>query len=226
MLHYTRLQKIELGDALPTLYKKPKMDTQSDYILPTITLDDGVATVVVPHRRYTFLLNDLIRDRNSRGRHNYYAHHESTMYDVAIARQRALIDSLKAEVAAGEKLIEKFSKEIENSRLEPTEKDYKKLSKVEVTTRQSAIAAALDDTYANTNTIEALQKGLDTNIWDQYVERTYNRLMRAIRNRFYIKGDTDWAHRAITWANIYAAKLRGETPLPDLPEDYQDMTGW
>ena len=202
------------------------MTTQSDDMFRTITLDMGADSVSVPYRRFEFLLKDLIRDRNSSGRHNYYANPESTIYDIAIVKGRITIDFLKSEIAAGEKLIEKFSKEIENSRLEPTAEDYKKLSRAEVTTRQGAIATAMDMNFANEKEIEAQQKTLDENIWSQYVERTYNRLMRAIRNRFYNDGDADWAHRAITWANIYTGKLRGVEAMQDWPEDYVDLTAW
>jgi len=202
------------------------MTTQTDNMFRTITLDEGAATVSVAFKRYEFLLNDLIRDRNSGGRYNYYSNTDSTSYDVAIARGRIAVAEVTQALKTGEQLIEKFSKEIANSRLEPNDLNYKKLNQAAIVSRQSAIAAAMDENFTNERDLATLQKCLDDNIWSQYVEQTYNRTMRAIRNRFYINGDVDWARRAITWIVHYTNRLRGDEPEMDWPEDYCDNTAW
>jgi len=195
-------------------------------IYRTITIDEAVAEVSTPYQRYMYLVADLQRDRNSGGKHNYYAHPRSTTYDVAIARCNSEISTLENELKNGEKLIEKFSKDITNSRLDISDSNFKKLGRGEVEARQSAIAQAMDENFANQNLLETYRDTLKEHIWNQHVERVYNTTMRTIRNRFMAGSTVDWALRAITWINAYANKLRGAELVEDWPADYVDTSAW
>jgi hypothetical protein len=162
-----------------------------------------------PMPQYEYVVKDILRDKAYDWRPNYYADYAKTSWDLAVCRAAIRIKELEAGLKANKELLASSQTKIQRSRLEPTDKNYLKISKKEHQAIDLAYATATDEIGEQTQELEELLPKQDEQLWKQSIERRTGMTLRQLRNKFQIDGDEDFMRRGVTWALSYSYKQLG-----------------
>lgn len=161
-----------------------------------------------PDPAYDFTVRDIIRDKLQEGKPNYYEDNRTT-WDVIVAKTQLTLRRCRNDIDANTKMLEQIASDTANSRLPPTDKNYKKIVKVQQQIMDQNYAAAIDSINDDTATIKREQPLLQDYIWNQHLEASINRTMRYLRNKFMRDSDIDFLRRGVTWVRNHEKQFIG-----------------
>ena len=152
-------------------------------------------------------VNNILRDRDDGWRHNYYES-TTTLWDLPCARIRQTIGNQHIQIRAFESTLQKITKKIENSKRNPKDPLYIKLS-------QKAVADLESDyieIYKNKGEIMVQMSGAENRLqeckWKQYLEAKRYEMLHTVRNNFMNDINEERLRASVSWVEEYIKDLR------------------
>jgi len=161
--------------------------------------------------KYSYLVEDIIRDKESDGKLNYFAPSNSTTYDIILAKLKAKEDVLNKAITENQSRMDKV--------IESLSKGSKGKLKKNILSLLEAECISLQEQYVNMksslNTISHLINKCEIN---QYAESQYMSRMRILRNKYLVDSDLVFLEKGVSWVIGYTDKIRVPLDLKSLPK--------
>ena len=161
--------------------------------------------------KYSYLVEDIVRDKISDGKLNYFSPSKSTSYDVILGKLRAKESSLKKNIKDNQSRMDQVIDDLNH-------KGSKGLTRKEVASLD-AECLSLQESYVN------MKSSLDDIIHliskceiNQYAELDYMIRMRFLRDKYLQDGDIVFLEKGVSWVVGYTDKMRISIDLDSLPK--------
>jgi hypothetical protein len=171
-----------------------------------VNLLDTVPTTA-PQAKYQHVVENILRDKADMWRHDYYSS-TSTIYDVPHTVALVGVRKVKAEIKRCEAALIDITARIETSKLDPKDKNYKKLTAKEVEQLEGEYIEIYKKKCEQMIALEGAEIVETKMGWKRYVEVTRYKLLNYLRNKFMIDGDEDFMTRGVTHVEQYIEKQR------------------
>jgi hypothetical protein len=166
-----------------------------------------VVPSTVPEAKYEHSVENILRDKADRWRHDYYSS-TSTIYDVDHTTLLLSIRKTKAEISRCEKSLTDITQKIENSKLDPKHQKYVKLTAKDVEELEAEYIEIYKKKCDQMIALDSAQLEETKIGWKRYVEVTRYKLLNYVRNKFMIDGDQDFMTRGVTYVEKYIERQR------------------
>lgn len=161
--------------------------------------------------KYSYLVEDIVRDKEVDGRFNYYAPSNSSSYDFILAKLRIKASSLKKNITDNQSRMDQVIDDLSH-------KASKGLKRKEIASLE-AECLSLQEAYVN------MKSSLDDTIHliskceiNQYAELDYMIRMRFLRDKYLVDSDLAFLEKGVSWVVGYTDKLRISIDLDSLPK--------
>lgn len=158
--------------------------------------------------KYSYLVEDIIRDKESDGKLNYFAPSNSTSYDIILGKLRLKEGMLKKTITENQSNMDKQIEELSNMNIRGKKKN-----------EAESLLLKLQEAYVNMksslNDISDLINKCEIN---QYAERDYMIRMRILRDKYLVNGDLIFLEKGISWVIEYTDKMRVPIDLDSFPK--------
>lgn len=171
----------------------------------------------VADSRFNFIVEDILRDKQSGWSHNYYSN-TGSQWSIHLAKQTYEVAQMQQTINKNAAVIEQLSKQLQNSKLPSNNKDFKPLKKDEFTKVEAAYIEIVKENIYLTDDMKDLKKDIDKYSYLDYICSTTNQSIYKLRNKFQLDGDLEYLKQGITLANLlYYKHLDKELPTPRAP---------
>jgi DNA-directed RNA polymerase beta' subunit len=179
------------------------------------TFEEHVKTVE-PDQRFEYIVRDILRDKESRWSHNYYAN-PTSQWHAKVIKHATSVRSMQEVINKNLKVLAELDLQIKKSKLDPKNPEYQPLKKGEFEKIDASFTELAKANIYLADDIKAEQKDLDKYSYLDYIYSRTNKNMYALRNRFQIDGNLDNLRKGITFTFLQQyADLN--MPLPELPK--------
>ena len=159
---------------------------------------------VTKHPWVNETVTNLLLDKASGWKHNYYRDHERTMWDVEVVAAQepyeARIESLKGELEKAAKVeaqLDARYKELPAAPVKPKEKALELLNEASMTVRSLRYTLTkTEDSYAKDENIHYMKMR-------QMQDRYRARFLQHRRDKLMQDGDVDYLAKAVSWLYMY-----------------------
>lgn len=180
-----------------------------------------------PDDSYNFVIDNILRDKDSGWILNYYKSDGKSSCDAEISRMNLEIVELTANITTNEKLLQKINDNIKNAseknrqialdRVQSATKEEKvvkpvisqlefKNNLVETWKNQREIAE--DEIMVDRKRMNQILNLLPKWEWNRYLELSLESNIQRLRNQFIIDYDEEFLRKGVTWACNYASTNR------------------
>jgi hypothetical protein len=161
--------------------------------------------------KYSYLVEDIVRDKESDGKLNYFAPSNSTSYDIILGKLRGRENSLKKNIKDNQSRMDQVIDDLNH-------KNSKGLTRKEVSSLE-AECLSLQENYVNMksslNDISHLINKCEIN---QYAETQYMTRMKILRDKYLYDTDLIFLEKGVSWVVEYTDKMRIPIDLDSLPK--------
>jgi len=161
--------------------------------------------------KYSYLVEDIVRDKESDGKLNYFAPSNSTSYDIILGKLRGRENSLKKNIKDNQSRMDQVIDNLNH-------KNSKGLTRKEVSSLE-AECLSLQENYVNMksslNDISHLINKCEIN---QYAETQYMTRMKILRDKYLYDTDLIFLEKGVSWVVEYTDKMRIPIDLDSLPK--------
>ena len=168
-----------------------------------------------PDARFEYIVKDILRDKASGWAYNYYANPTSQWYERVI-KHKMEITSMQEVIKKNDKTLAALDLQIQNSKLDPKDLNYKPLKKGEFEKIDATFTELAKENIYLADDIKAETEEHDKYSYLDYVCSMTNKNMYALRNKFQIDGDLEYLRKGITLSLVQQYRHLGK-PLPPLP---------
>ena len=158
--------------------------------------------------KYSYLVEDIIRDKESDGKLNYFAPSNSTSYDIILGKLRLKEGMLKKTITENQSNMDKQIEELSNMNIRGKKKN-----------EAESLLLKLQEAYVNMksslNDISDLINKCEIN---RYAEGQYMIRMRILRDKYLVNGDLIFLEKGISWVIEYTDKMRVPIDLDSFPK--------
>jgi len=154
-----------------------------------------------PDPRFNFIVEDILRDKQSGWSHNYYSN-SASQWSIALAKQIYKVAQMQQTINKNATVIEFLSKQIQNSKLPSNHKDFKPLKKDEFAKVEANYIEVVKENIYLADDMKDLKKDIDKYSYLDYICSTTNQNIYKLRNKFQLDGDLEYLKQGITLANL------------------------
>jgi hypothetical protein len=169
---------------------------------------NDVILQTTPEPKYSFLVEEIMADKISRGYNDMYKECDKTSYDPIVIRLQQQLNILNNRMKENRSIMNTIINDIENSKKKSGEAGYKKVSAKELDEWQKMIMKLQEDYVTYKASADTIKPGLEDILFNQYIEVGQRRTMRFLRNKYLDDGDQEYLEKGVTWAANYAARHR------------------
>ena len=171
---------------------------------------------VEPDQRFEYIVRDILRDKESRWSHNYYANPIS-QWHFKLNKCATSVRSMQEVINKNLKTLAELDLQIKKSKLDPKNPEYQPLKKSEFEKIDATFTELAKANIYLADDIKAEQKELDKYTYLDYIYSRTNKNVYALRNKFQIDADLNYLRKGITFTFLQQYADLNE-PLPDLPK--------
>ena len=176
-----------------------------------MTFEEEISSVE-PDVRYDYIIQDIIRDKNSSWSHDYYSNSSST-WTIKQAISQSEIDRLNSRINVLNGTMKKLDQQIANSKLNPNEKGFKSLSPADIERIDQGFKDAVYEIRECQGDLDSEKPKCEQFRFNAMVDSRRIVGLRDLRNRFVMDGDLDFLSRGVTWVHQrYYREIGGEPP--------------
>ena len=168
---------------------------------------------------YNYLVREIVRDKESGGRHDLYRADGITSYDPVIGRlfrERKMWEGLMEKNRG---TMDKTIAGIEAASKKPGEKGYKPARPADIIRWQDDILKLQEEFVEFRANSARLLPSIEDCQYNRLIEEMTRRNMRALRDKFFNDGDLVYLEKGVIWATNYAEKHRVELNFDQLKFD-------
>lgn len=181
-----------------------------------VTRDSAICQTL-PNKKYTFLVEEILEDKKSRGAYDHYKT-GTTSYDPVIGRLQRDIQFYTLSSKENRNTMDLLITNISKAMKDPKDPEYKKASKEDLTRWESECSRLQQAFVTYKGMLELLEPKLDDCLFNRYIEESKRSTMKMLRDKFFMDGDEDYLAKGITWAMEYSEKHRIKLDLNTLPK--------
>jgi hypothetical protein len=161
---------------------------------------ENIINASVAETQYEPYVRDILRDRDSGWKLDYYKDDGKNSHNVLIIQLQNECSDLELTIAANEKLMKKLDKDIDNARRQPTDPLFKRAKKGDLVLWNKQYAQAREDIYTDGKLIEEIKSVAEVYKWNQLLEEQMRKTIRWLRGHFMMYRDSEFLAKGITWA--------------------------
>lgn len=175
---------------------------------------EELVKTIEPDARFEYIVKDILRDKASGWVYNYYANSTSQWHERVI-KHKMEIASMQQVIKKNNKTLATFDLQIQNSKLDPKDLNYKPLKKGEFEKIDATYTDLAKENIYLADDIKAETKEHTTYSYLDYICSMTNKNMYALRNKFQIDGDLDYLRKGVTLSLVQQYRHLGKS-LPPL----------
>jgi len=173
-------------------------------------------------QRFEHIVRDILRDKESKWSHNYYANPLSHYYKDVV-KYRTSVSIMQQTINTNNKTLRELDLQIKKSKLNPKDPDYKPLKKAELEKIDATYTEVAKENIYLYDDLNNDKHELNKYTYLDYIYSRTNKNIYALRNKFQIDGDLDHLRKGIT-LTFLRQYIDLNLPLPDLPK--QSFSAW
>jgi len=172
---------------------------------------------VEPDQRFEHIVRDILRDKESKWSHNYYANPLSHYYKDVI-KYSTSVAVMQQTINKNNKTLRELDLQIKKSKLNPKDPDYKPLKKAELEKIDATYTEVAKENIYLYDDLNNDKRELNKYTYLDYIYSRTNKNIYTLRNKFQIDGNLDHLRKGITLTFLRQyADL--DLPLPQLPKN-------
>jgi hypothetical protein len=158
--------------------------------------------------KYSYLVEDILRDKEYDGKLNYFAPSNSSSYDIILGKLRLKEDALKKTITENQSNMDKLIEELSNMNSKGKKKN-----------EAESTLLKLQEAYVNMkSSLENISDLINKCEINQYAEKEYMIRMRILRDKYLFDDDIVFLEKGISWVIEYTDKMRISIDLDSFPK--------
>jgi len=167
--------------------------------------------------RFEHIVRDILRDKESKWSHNYYANPLSHYYKDVI-KYSSSVAAMQQTINKNNKTLRELDLQIKKSKLNSKDPDYKPLKKAELEKIDATYTEVAKENIYLYDDLNNDKNELNKYTYLDYIYSRTNKNMYALRNKFQIDGDLNYLRKGITLTFLRQYTYL-DLPLPELPKN-------
>lgn len=185
-------------------------------ILATEVDEKYVVADIHTGESYNYLVREIVRDKESGGKHDLYRADGINSYDPVIGRLFREKKMWEGLMERNRGTMDKTIASIEAASKKPGEKGYKPARQTDIIRWQDDILKLQEEFVEFRANSARLLPSIEDCQYNRLIEEMTRRNMRALRNKFFKDGDLVYLEKGVVWATKYVEKNRIKLEMSEL----------